>query len=541
MSFGDLFTSGVYSNPYAGTAFDKAQERTRGTRMEVARAFTDWRKANPEATLADVRDFMSMATGGDMTMAPSSMQGQTFQKRLEEQSAEAKAKRIRDEQEKALIEDQKWSQVIEQTFQKKLAENGWNPDAAWTQTQAQIAGNVTDPELKKQFTKRLSAFDPKGHARALSDEFISKNLGAMQQLARDAYLEGLDDDAVRGRLNAWAKRPLDPTDQTINQVLGTGKRVAENERKQEAQVQSDRAFQEEQRERAEDERDQKDADAIAAMRSSGVPEDVIVQRFPNANTLKDKVRASQVSLWQISQQSALAKSAETSEALRSAQISEMQLDETAKALAGGKTGNPVAALVLRQIASNYALSTAQRSALVSAVTSKAAKGKGHEQLMQDAMRAVGQTVAFDDLAKAQINNAYTSRKPLSFSEALAGVEKQRQAEIDKKRTGIQLAMKNPKDELSIGALGEMEQELTADLQGGIDQLYNSAKPSLYGEFVDPTTLAATIARRKQEAQQLLEQVRAAKAKKDAEIAKQSQQKASARPMAVPTTMRNDWR
>lgn len=543
MGFGDIFTSGVYADPYAGASFNRAQEQTRNTRLDVARAFTDWRKSNPEAGLADVRDFLSMATGGDLTLAPSSMQGISFQKRLEEQAAAAKAKRLRDEQEQQLIEDQKWSQVIEQTFEKKLAENAWNPDAAWTQTQAQIAGNVTDPELKKQFTKRLANFDPKGHARALSDEFISKNLGAMQQVARDAYLRGLDDKDVMGVLNDYTKRPLDPSDQTLAQVLGVGKRAAQQEKAAEARRKADEDWQEQQRKEALEKRDQADADAIASMRSAGVPEEVIIQRFPRANELKDKVRASQLTLWQVGQQTAMAKAAETSEAMRKQQAEEMQLDENAKALAGGKTGNPMAAVVLRQVAGSYALSGPQRSALIGALTSKEAKGKSQDELMKLAQRAIGQTIAFDDVARAKIDDTFARQKPLSFGEALAGVEKARQAEIDKVRSAIQQAGQSGRDEESLAIYQAVEADLVADIQGGeLDQLYNGAKPSLYGEYVDPAAVSSAVTRRKQEARQLLDQVRAAKQRLiEKDKARKPPTKPRASTPAVPTTMRNDWR
>lgn len=543
MGFGDIFTSGAYADPYAGASFNRAQEQTRNTRLEVARAFTDWRKSNPEAGLADVRDFLSMATGGDMTLAPSSMQGVSFQKRLEDQAAAAKAKRIRDEQEQRLIEDQKWAQVIEQTFEKKLAENGWNPDAAWTQTQAQIAGNVTDPELKKQFSQRLASFDPKGHARSLSDEFISKNMGAMQQIARDAYFEGLDDKGVLGRLNAWSKRPLDPSDQTLDQILGAGKRAFQQQKAIEDRQKQEQRWQEEQRAALLKERDDNEAKAIASLRSMNVPEETIAMQFPRAAELKDKVRAHQITMWQVGQQTALAKAGETSETLRKQQADEMQLDDTAKALAGGKTGNPMAAVVLRQIAGSYALSGQQRSALIGTLSSKEAKGKSQDELMKLAQRSIGQTVAFDDLAKAKIDEVYSKQKPTSFSEALANVEKSRQGEIEKVRAALQQAAQGGRDEESLAIYQAIEADLVSDLQGGeIDQLYNSARPSLYGEYVDPAALSTAVSRRKQEAKQLLDQVRAAKQRLiERDKARRPPPKPKSTTPAVPTTMRNDWR
>lgn len=520
MSFGDIFTSGVYSDPYAGAAFTKAKENTRATRLDISRAFTEWRKANPEATGEDVRVFLEMATGGDTTMAPSSLSSSGFLQRLETQSAEAKAKRIREEQEQKVIEDLKWQEAIQREFEQQLEANAFNPEAAWNQTQAKILGSVTDAEARKVYEQRLSAFNPKGHADGLQTRFLSQNLGAMQTIAQQAYMMGDDDKTVLGKLNSWSGRPLDPGNQTVGLVLGEAKRQAAAKKEEENLLAQRREREEQERLLTEQKRDQELAAAIAQLKANGVTDEQIAQMpmfGPHAERLKDAVRTAQASMWEVNLTGAMATAKDQALDMRKTQLAEMAVEDTAKAWAKDR---PTSALVLRQIAGNYALSQTQRQALLSVLTAKDAKNKSYEALMKDATRAIGSTLQFDEVAQTQIKARFDSQKPMDFATALAREDRDHADKFKQMQTHLQSVLASGRDELIEQNLGVLEAGLTSLLNGGIERDYNEVRGNLYGDVRDTAALSAAVQRQRQQAQQLLDQVRAARESATAKQAKQ---------------------
>ena len=519
MGFGEIFTSlGGYSSPYEALGYEEAVDRTRGSRVEIAKAFTEWRKANPEAGADEMSQFFSMATGGDETLAGPAFSGGDFRKRMEDQSLKAKTKRLRDEQSAKMVDDQKWGQVIEQNFEKNLVAKGYNVDAAWKATQDSLLNGITDSELAADVKRRTSNFDPRGHAAGMNSKYISDNFAVLTGVYQNALIAGKTDDEAFAVMNAYGSgRSFDPSNAGVMQII-SGAQTGYNDYKDKKakdklatdNLAADRANTELERQerKKKDERDETtrietEAGRAAAFLAQGASPDFIAKNYPDIP--KEAIAAAQRANFDIAENKASTSLPTAAAANVTAQAEALNIDEISKNLL---KDNPTVVVALRELNGQYALNERQRAAVSTVLVDPKLKTAKYAEVKDRLAKAVmsgGTPTTHLEYVKTQSSSVLDRIRPATWGSVLAERNKRVSASIEADRATFTAAMKLPNDR-RIPELNNAAASLKRTLSK-LNELYGQdLTPTEYGQARNQVEATESIERQRVTAQKLLEEV-----------------------------------
>lgn len=502
--FGDIFAGalmGGSSSPYEARGYRAEEDRIKSSRLAVANAFNDWRAANPEATQQDLAQFLSMATGGDAMAAGPSYSGKTFRDTFDKKSAEAKAKRVIEEGNKQAAENSAWGERITAIYQKNLAASAYNEEIAWQKTQAEVTGLAPDPETRNVFNKRLEGFDYKGFAVADKDEWVTKNLPKIQEVIANGYRNGADDKTINGQLTALGMGRDFSGNPLIGNVFAEAKRGVTEEKQAKALRDAEIARAEEERKQAKETQDREDATRIAQALEGGASKETVRRIYgPKLDELAPQIDAIRNGVWEAKSTQAKAKKPELTEAAQKAQLATIPIALIDKS-------NPVAGMVVRELANEYALTAGQREAIMSIASDTKMQGKNYDFIKKAVVEKMGGAAnlhTFDSFVQKQIDSQGV-RGPATFTKKLQAADTAVQNSIAQNQTALGAALKSTYTDKRLESLPQVIANATAALTQ-VKAIYKEENfdSDFFGDKADGKLVSASAERHAKQLQAIID-------------------------------------
>lgn len=293
--------------PYESLAYFAEKERGEQTRRQIAQQFNEFRRLNPEASAEDLRDFLSMSAGGS-PYTPYQLQRSSYIDRIAKQNAEAKAKRLLDEQYKSQLDRAKQAEALRGMYRQYLTMYGGDEKRAMSEVERQFTGGVNDPNANAMIKQTLGLIDPQAEKGLWLADVRNKDM----ERAKDMIVSGMSLEQVFAGVNPALQG--DPQITALWKMNDDKRKRDEDDRNYRDQQ---RNLQAEQQAQAAKDKKRATAQAIAKDLATGVapaivkstyadelmdPEVVqMVQDFNNANynamnteaekTLPDKIKA----------------------------------------------------------------------------------------------------------------------------------------------------------------------------------------------------------------------------------------------------------
>ena len=157
-------------------------------RVDIAKAFNEYRKENPYATAEELQSYANSMTGSDFFLMPENATGKALET-IAATNATNRQIQARQQQIDALGQDKKLGQEIESYFTDQFKISG-DVNKAFEQTKTMFGEDVPgDPAMSAQLNNFLGSLDKKKDA--LATNIIYSGLGE-----NDAQLKGMVDSGM---------------------------------------------------------------------------------------------------------------------------------------------------------------------------------------------------------------------------------------------------------------------------------------------------------------------------------------------------------
>lgn len=505
------------AGPYEMKAYFAEKEKGEATRREIAQQFMEYRRLNPEATAEDMRQFLSMSSGGS-PYVPHQLQGRQYIDRIAEQNGQTKAKRLLEEEHKKVLLQAQESGVMEKAFGEALDLTGGDIDAA---TRAVGARFGNDPYMMDIFKQRV---DPKGVA--------NKWKTGKFEASREVIASGVANGMSLEEINATVDPALANHDFTKALIKQRDDKKARDE--------EERQYTLSQRQAAQDKDDLAEETRLRGIATDIVAKDMTPEMAATAYRpediakIKPYVQEQRAKAAELSYQRSLAGIQEKAKAAAQAQVNSLNL----KALTGkgGKLeGAPHVAQAAQFIANGFALTSPQLLRLQKAVWG-GVSGKTYAEAYENLFKAVTTDpaggrpqvpVGMTEFMQTKSKDQYDRTKPGNFQQVVASKNAENQATLKMATEKLAAAMADPRPDKRQEALKELR-DVISDGPAVMQHEYMSLRSTLWGET---SNFDERLAR--QSADSFSQQYEQLLARIDAQLAKDAAPRVAPKPASKP--------
>ena len=191
-----------------GMLNQKNQNDTR--RVEIAKAFEQYRRDNPYATALDLQNFTDSLVGSDFYLRPGNATGQALQN-IADTNEENRLIADRKKKLEALNQEQGFVQQVDDFFVNRFKASG-DSEGALRETQELFGSNLPgDPSMDSQIKKVLDSLSKR--ADSLANNTVYQLLGENQEMIKNFVEQGMDQSTLQKSLPAGLQG------QTANSLL----------------------------------------------------------------------------------------------------------------------------------------------------------------------------------------------------------------------------------------------------------------------------------------------------------------------------------